>query len=44
MMKGNVTEEWRKDKGVVDEKKGKRNAHRTRVRMNFDPKPSIFSI
>ena len=43
MTKGTVAKERRKDKSVADEKKGKRYAHRTRVGIDFDPKPSILS-
>ena len=43
MTKGTIDEERRKDNDLVNEKKGKRSAPRTRVRMGFDPKPSILS-
>jgi len=44
MMEGTVTKERRKDKNLVDEKRGKRSAHQTRVRMDFDPNhPSFLS-
>ena len=43
MTKRTAAEERRKDKSVVDEKKGKRSTPEIRVGMDFDPKPSILS-
>ena len=42
MTKGTIAEGKRKDKSVVNEKRA-RTALRTRVRMDFDPKPSILT-